>query len=109
MTPELIDTLNCIFDARGPQKWLSKSWKSPTIGLWFDNLLRRTTELSTWLNTGRPKTYWLTGFFNPQGFLTAVQQEVTRRHNGWALDGVQLNTEVTSLEKEDADKKDAPE
>merc|ERR1712159_69045 len=84
--------------------WLAKSWKSPTIGLWFDNLVNRTKELSTWLNTGRPKTYWLTGFFNPQGFLTAVQQEVTRKHQGWSLDDISISTEVTSWEKDDVER-----
>merc|ERR1719446_286998 len=104
MTADLQDALNCIFDARVPPKWIAKSWKSPTLGLWFGNLVNRTAELQTWLQNGRPKSYWLTGYFNPQGFLTAVQQEVTRRHTGWALDQVQVSTEITSKEKEDVEK-----
>merc|ERR1711988_2002301 len=110
VTSDLQDALNCIFDARVPPQWTKKSWSSPTLGVWFgDGLCNRTAELVGWLMGGRPKAYWMTGYFNPQGFLTAVQQEVTRRHQGWALDGVQLNTEVTSMEKEDADKKEALE
>jgi len=105
MTPDLGDAFNSIFDARVPPLWLKKSWMSPTLGLWFGNgLCDRTAELSGWLTQGRPKAFWLTGYFNPQGFLTSVQQEVTRRHQGWALDGVQLSTEVTPHEKEDVEK-----
>merc|ERR1711988_1855138 len=58
------------------------------------------------MKKGQPKSFWMTGYFNAQGFLTSVQQEVTRRHQGRSLDDIQVYTEVTPMEKEDAEKKE---
>lgn len=39
----------------------------------------------------------MTGFYNPQGFLTAVLQEVTRQHSAdkWSLDQVETKADVS--------------
>lgn len=76
LSGDLIDALDALFNARIPASWLGKSWLASTLGNWFTGLLQRFDQLSKWINTGRPRSFWLTGFFNPQGFLTAMKQEV---------------------------------
>ena len=101
-------TLDALFDAKIPPKWLDKSWQSATIGAWFQGLLQRHAQLTRWLERGRPKSYWMTGFFNPQGFLTAMKQEVNRKHDKekWALDDVVMDSWVTSPPLEESQLKD---
>jgi len=105
VTAEIMDSINAIFDARVPKLWLYSpagdelSWLAPNLGVWYGGLLQRDTQFRNWLAHGRPHSFWMAGFFNPQGFLTAVQQEITRAHKqeNWALDSVVLHAEVTEL------------
>lgn len=95
MTTEILDIINNMFDFRVPTKWLLDatgsveiSWLSPTLGGWMKGLGDRYYQLNNWLLKGRPPSFWLTGFYNQQGFLTCANQEITRQNydNGWSLD-----------------------
>ena len=106
MTAELLQAMADISDARVPRSWLYTagndefSWLIPTLGAWFASLLERDAQLRGWLTAGRPASFWLAGFSNPQGFLTAMKQEVTRLHRAqhWALDDVEFYAEVTDMD-----------
>ncbi|KAF0689476.1 Aste57867_19083 [Aphanomyces stellatus] len=106
VTPDISRTINSIFDAKVPRLWLYRgadelSWFAPTLGLWYAGLLERHKQIEGWLERAKPVCFWLPGFFNPQGFLTAMRQEVARHHaaDKWALDDVVYHTEVTEYEK----------
>ena len=66
LSGKLADSLDALYNGRIPKDWLAKSWEAASLGSWFAGLLQRHDQLLRWLNTGRPKAYWLTGFFNPQ-------------------------------------------
>merc|ERR1719469_360601 len=86
-----------VYDWRVPSKWQIKSgeeisWLTPSLGGWIKGLVDRHYQLDSWLSKGqRPISFWLTGFYNPQGFLTAAKQEVTRMHaeQKWSLDAIE--------------------
>ncbi|XP_064553878.1 dynein axonemal heavy chain 5 isoform X1 [Drosophila montana] len=101
MSPALKESLDAMYDARIPETWMKISWESTTLGFWYTELLERNGQFRNWISTDRPKVFWMTGFFNPQGFLTAMRQEVTRAHKGWALDSVVLQNQITRYNKED--------
>ena len=101
MNDQLKEIMDNMYDARVPEVWEKLSWQSSTLGFWFTELLERDGQFKRWCFSGRPKVFWPTGFFNPQGFLTAMRQEVTRNHKGWALDSVICQNLITRFSKDD--------
>jgi dynein heavy chain len=106
MSSDLQEALDSLFDSRVPPRWVKVSWPSPNMGLWFSDVIKRHEQLNDWLIHDRPAKYWLTGFFNPQGFLTSVRQEVCRSHakEGWSLDEMEAKTDVLKMEKHECDR-----
>jgi len=102
MTPELVDAINSVYDFKVPVPWqydatgVEISWLVPSLSAWIQGLLNRYNQLNSWLVKERPPSFWLTGFFNPQGFLTSMKQEVTRmnRDKKWSLDDVDYRNDV---------------
>jgi len=105
MTPLLVDCIAAVGDFRVPKNFqydptgVEISWLTPALAGWLKGLGDRHWQLNGWLtsqNRERPASFWMTGFFNPQGFLTSMKQEVTRQHRseGWSLDEVDYKTDV---------------
>lgn len=103
MTQAISDSIMMVYDFRVPRKWsydatgVEIAWLTPSLGGWMKGLIDRHYQLQNWVSrTNRPVSYWLTAFYNPQGFLTSVMQEVTRQHSAdkWSLDAVETKAEV---------------
>uniref|UniRef100_A0A803T5S7 Dynein axonemal heavy chain 11 n=1 Tax=Anolis carolinensis TaxID=28377 RepID=A0A803T5S7_ANOCA len=85
-----------------PDAWTNLAYPSTySLAQWFNDLLIRCRELDTWTqDLVLPAVVWLSGFFNPQSFLTAIMQSMARKNN-WSLDKMCLTTDVTKKSRED--------
>jgi len=78
LSAELEAMGNAVFDQRVPASWTAAAYPS---GPWFKDLLQRLDFNTTWVERGVPAVYWISGFFFPQGFLTAILQNYARKYS----------------------------
>jgi dynein heavy chain len=65
--------MNSFINKSIPANWVEFAYLSlKPLTSWFQDLLDRLEFMKNWLEE-EPKSYWLSCFFFPQGFLTAVK------------------------------------
>ena len=104
MSAEIEEVSESLQVNRVPQLWTRNSYESMhNLGTWVADLRKRINFLNKWVSAGYPQSYWLTVFFFPQGFLTAVLQNYARQH-GVAVNKLNFKVNVHDYYSEDVDK-----
>ncbi|KAH8062371.1 dynein light chain binding protein [Aureococcus anophagefferens] len=79
MSNELESMGNSIAVAAVPSAWESKAYPSlKPLTPWVDDLMQRLDFVHTWIDAGIPITFWISGFYFPQAFLTGSMQNFAR-------------------------------
>jgi dynein heavy chain, axonemal len=107
MTDDLAAGIDAMGDAKAPRPWIytpsgtEYSWIIPSISSWYGQMQNIDAQCRHWMEHGRPNSFWMAGWSNPAGFLTAMTQEVARKHSKapqfWALDEMVYHTEPTTI------------
>jgi dynein heavy chain len=100
MSAELEIVFNALLEGKVPGTWLSAYPSLKPLAAWSRDLLQRIAQLQTWAEQGTPKTFWLTGFTYPTGFLTALMQTSARKNNV-SIDTLAWDFVVVNLDEKD--------
>ena len=101
MSSELEGIYNCFVFQKVPPVWEKAGYPClKPLSSWIEDFMQRIAFMGDWLRNGPPKCYWISGFFFPQGFMTAVKQ-VYSRENKIAVDTLRIGCEVTAKDPQD--------
>ncbi|XP_078146083.1 dynein axonemal heavy chain 6 [Centroberyx gerrardi] len=82
MSEEMERIYTSFLNNQVPTYWANSAYPSlKPLASWVRDLALRTSFIQSWITQGQPKSFWISGFFFPQGFLTGVLQNHSRRYN----------------------------
>merc|ERR1711965_34632 len=97
MSGELENMFNSILNNQIPALWQSAAYPSlKPLASWVKDYFRRMDFFISWIENGEPTSYWMPGFFFPQGFLTGALQNHARMTQ-IAIDRLNFGFEVTDM------------
>ena len=82
MSADLEAVGNAMAQGKTPAMWTSIAYACvKPLGGWINDLVDRLVFLQTWIDKGKPPSFWISGFFFTQSFMTGVRQNYARKHS----------------------------
>jgi len=79
MSSEMEKTYKSMLNNQVPDCWQEFSYPNlKPLALWVADVLERMDFIQGWYDNGAPASFWMSGFFFPQAFLTGVRQNFAR-------------------------------
>ena len=95
MDSVLENMYSCFVFQKVPPAWENAGYPClKPLPSWTEDFLSRIAFMGKWLREGPRPAYWLSGFFFPQGFMTAVKQTYSR-DTMIAVDTLRIASEMT--------------
>ncbi|XP_050431121.1 dynein axonemal heavy chain 1-like [Adelges cooleyi] len=94
MTDSLEQMMKSVMTNQIPLMWAKRGYPSlKPLGAWVVDLRARVEFLNKWIDNGIPSSFWISGFFFPQAFLTGCLQNYARK-NVLSIDAIQYSFTV---------------
>ena len=98
MSDELDSMYLSLQNGSVPNNWAKKAYPSlKPLASWYDDLIARVKFIDSWLRDGQPLSYWISGLFFPQGFMTGCLQTHARLYK-IAIDKLAFSFQVQEQE-----------